>query len=368
MIFITIMSQFILYASLAILMGTFILKLMPETLRPSFEISSKWLYMSSSVIPIVAFVPNIQLLMILTPQFGFIDSLWTIISKYKVGHAWVAILLFTLVLLIVVSASTKSTKKILSVAIITLLIAIIAAMAYVSHASSMKPIAGEAFDFIHLFAVSIWLGILIIISFFSTNSNNWEAFLKWFSPTALVAFSAIALSGVLLIDAIVPAYVTGWASKYGQWLFIKHVLLLPLTFIVLGNGLFIKLKIEKPLFEPRTWVKIETGLLIAILAITAIFSEQQPPESFVQSENVSALFQIFNSSVVETGMTAHFQMTGIGIMFFLLTAVFIVLLVLTYFKEAAVIIVISMAIAVALCFYMGFNSITVFNFIGYCVT
>ena len=362
-----IISQFILYASLAILMGTFILQLIPENLRPSFAISNKWLYTSSTVIPFVAFVPNIQLISILAPQFGFIDSLWKIVSKYKVGHAWIAIMILSGLLLLVIYTLIKSNKKLYAVIAIFLLTAIMFAMAYVSHASSMSAIAGVAFDFIHLFSVSIWLGILLIIAFFTTNSNNWEAFLKWFSPTALVAFTAIALSGVLLTEAVVPAYVTGWASKYGQWLFIKHVLLLPLTFILLANAILIKLKIDKPLFEPRTWVKIEAGLLIGILAITAIFSEQQPPMPFVQTENLSAVFQLFNTSTLESGMTAHFQMTGIGLMFFLLTVVFIVLLVLSYIKEAPVSIAIAMAVAVALCFYMGFNSITMVDFIGYCI-
>jgi copper transport protein len=361
MMLLTIISQFILYVSLSLLMGTLILKLIPDALRPSFSIKAPWLYASTIALPIASFVPNIQLLRILAPQFGFLDSLSTVLFKYKVGNAWVAVVILAVLLYFIVSISIKHEKKLASVAGIFLVIAIIFAIAYVSHASTMSAIAGVAFDFIHLLAVSIWLGILLMISFFSTNANNWDAFLKWFSPTALVAFASIALSGVLLTDAIVPAYVTGWASDYGQWLFIKHVLLLPLTFIIVGNGVLIKLKIQKPLFEPRTWVKIEAGLLIAIIAITAIFSEQQPPLSVVQGDNISAVFQFFYGKSIEAGMTAYFQMTGFGLMFFLLTALFIALLIVSYLKETSPIISVSMAIAMALCFYMGFNSITFFS-------
>lgn len=361
MIFFAIVSQFILYICLSLLMGTFLLSCVPNPFRPSFNISYKWLYGSAIMIPFAAFIPNVSLLSILAPQFGLFHSIWTILSKYKVGHAYLAMVGFVILLLVLIVAFEKKASKLAAVASIAIIIAICLAMAYVSHASSMSDMAGVAFDFIHLIAVSIWLGILLIISFFSTDAANWEAFLKWFSPTALVAFTAIALSGVLMVDAIVPSYVTGWASSYGQWLFIKHVLLLPLTFIILSNALLVRLKINKPRFEVRTYVKIETYLLLGILAVTAIFSEHQPPMSVVKSDNLSAMFQLLYPSTVEAGMQAYFQMTGLGVVFFILTAVFIGILVVCYIIEAATAISISMIIAIAICFYMGFNFITFFS-------
>ena len=360
MILVTIISQFILYISLSLLMGTFLLSCVPVPFRPSFHIPVKWLYGSAIMIPFAAFIPNVLLLSILAPQFGVFHSIWTILSKYKVGHAWIAIVVFAILLLLLIAAFEKKASKLAAVASIVMIIAICLAIGFVSHASSMSGMAGVTFDFIHLISVSIWLGILLLISFFSSDAANWEAFLKWFSPTALVAFTAIALSGVLMVEEIVPAYVTGWASTYGQWLFIKHVLLLPLTFIILGNALLVKLKINKPLFEPRTWVKLETYLLLGILAVTAIFSEQQPPMSVVKSDNLSAVFELFYPSTVEAGMQAYFQMTGIGLSFFLLTAAFIGILVVCYFKQAKTIAV-SIIIAIALCLYMGFNFITFFR-------
>lgn len=361
MIGITIMSQFLLYASLASLMGTFILQVVPEKFRPQFSISNKWLIICAAMIPFAAFVPNIQLITIILPQFGFVDGLSTILLKYKVGHSWLAIVALTLVLVIMIRIMETNDKKILPIISSIVLTAIMAAMAYISHASSMIDMTGAVYDFIHLFSVSIWLGILIIISFFSTSKDNWEEFLKWFSPTALVCFTAVALSGVLMTEAIVPSYVTGWASVYGQGLFIKHILLLPLTFIILGNALLIKLKMQKPLFDPRTWVKIEVGLLIGILFFTAVFSEQQPPMFAVEAQDISAFFQLFYNGTLEAGMTAYFQITGMGIIFFLLTAVFIGLLVVSYIKETPIVVSISMAFAMALCFYMGFISIVFFS-------
>lgn len=359
MMALTIFSQFLLYISLALLMGTFILYCIPETVRPKIDISSKWLIGSAVIMPIVTFVPNIQLLTILTPQFGFVESLGMLLMKFKVGHSWLAAIGFTIILLIMIRQFMKKPSRLIAVMSIFILIAVMAAIGYISHAGSMTGIVGSVLDFVHLLAVSVWLGILVLMSFFSKDAQNWDAFLKWFSPVALVAFTSVALTGVLMTDTIVPGYVTSWSSNYGQFLFIKHVLLVPLTVIILANSLLIKLKMDKPLFEPRTWVRIETVLLVLILFITALYSEQQPPSFYVQE--ISPFFEMFYRSSIEAGMRGYLQMTGIGLGFFLLTALFIGLVIVSYIKQLPVVVSAAMTFALALCFYMGFMSIVFFK-------
>lgn len=359
MIALTIFSQFLLYISLALLMGAFVLYCVPETFRPKFDISPKWLIISAVILPIVTFVPNIQLLTILTPQFGLIESVGMLLMKFKVGHSWLAIVGFTIILLIVIRQFVKKPSKLIAVMSLFILISIMAAIGYISHAGSMTGIVGSVLDFVHLLAVSVWLGILVLMSFFSKDAQNWDAFLKWFSPVALVAFTAVALTGVLMTDTIVPGYVTSWSSNYGQFLFIKHVLLVPLTVIILANSLLIKLKMDKPLFEPRTWVRMETVLLVLILFITALYSEQQPPSFYVQE--ISPFFELFYRSSIEVGMRGYLQMTGIGLGFFLLTVLFIGLVIVSYIKQLPVVVSAAMTFALTLCFYMGFMSIVFFE-------
>ncbi|MEK4386133.1 CopD family protein [Solibacillus sp. FSL W7-1464] len=359
MMFLTIFSQFLLYVSLALLMGTFVLYFVPETIRPKIAVPAKWLIISAVILPIVTFVPNIQLLAILTPQFGLIESVGMLLMKFKVGHSWLVIVCFTIILLIITRQFVKNSSKLMAVMAIFVLIAIMAAIGYISHAGSMTGIIGSILDFVHLLAVSVWLGILILMSFFTKDAQKWEDFLKWFSPVALVAFTAVALTGVLMTDTIVPGYVTSWSSNYGQFLFIKHVLLVPLTVIILANSLLIKLKMNKPLFEPRTWVRIETILLVLILFITALYSEQQPPSFYVQE--ISPFFELFYRSSIEAGMRGYLQMTGIGLGFFLLTALFIGLVIVSYIKQLPVVVSAAMTFALTLCFYMGFMSIVFFK-------
>ncbi|MEK4628393.1 CopD family protein [Solibacillus sp. FSL R7-0682] len=360
-------SQFLLYISFAVLMGSLILKLIPSEYKPTISIREKWLYISAWSIPVFTFVPIIQLLVILQPQFGLIQSLQKILFSYKMGHAWLAIVGLSLIFVYILHQMQKSQHWLYPIINVTLLVAIQAGVAYASHASSMDSTVGFFNDWIHLIAVSCWFGVLLILSFFTLDSNNWEAFLKWFTPLALVSVTAIALSGVFLTETIVPAYVTGWSTFYGLGLFVKHVLLVPLAIVILANGLLIKLKINKKSFNPVLWVKLELAILFSILAITAIFSEHQPPMPFVQMENVSSLFQLFYTTPLTDGMIGHFQMTAIGLVFFLLTALFIALLIISYVKEAPLLISVLMILAIALCFYFGFISITVFNLEGYCV-
>lgn len=359
MMILTIFSQFLLYVCLALLMGTFVLCCIPETIRPKIVVPAKWLIISAVILLFVTFVPNIQLLTILTPQFGFVESLGMLLMKFKVGHSWLAVVGFTIILLIMIRQFMKKPSKLIAVMSIFILIAVMAAIGYISHAGSMTGIVGSVLDFVHLLAVSVWLGILVLMSFFSKDAQNWDAFLKWFSPVALVSFTAVALTGVLMTDTIVPGYVTSWSSNYGQFLFIKHVLLVPLTVIILANSLLIKLKMNKPLFEPRTWVRIETVLLVLILFITALYSEQQPPSFKVQE--ISPVFEMFYRSSIEAGMRGYLQMTGIGLGFFLFTALFIGLVIVSYIKQLPVVVSAAMTFALALCFYMGFMSIVFFK-------
>ncbi|ATP40556.1 hypothetical protein CSE16_11125 [Solibacillus sp. R5-41] len=367
MIVVTIVSQFILFVSLSILMGAFIMRLIPASLKPDISLPTKWIYASLWSIPIVTFAPILQLLVILLKQFGLFPSLLKIVMNYQVGHSWLATVVLTFILAALLLVSEKRASHLFTVIYLFILTAMIAAIAFASHAHAMGSTAGFFIDFIHLFAFSIWVGILLQVSFFATSYDNWEAFLKWFSPTAIAALTAVALSGVLLTETIVPDYVTGWSSPYGHWLFIKHVLLMPLIFIIFANGVLIKLQLSKPNFNPTIWTKLEAALLLLILLVTAIYSEHQPPMPFVQTDNVSLLFQWMLSMPLENGMTGHFQMNGTGVIFFILTAVFIGLFVVSFIKRAPLIISILLCLVMALCFYIGIMSITVFNFIGYCI-
>ena len=131
---------------------------------------------------------------------------------------------------------------------------------------------GITSDFIHLAAVSIWVGILLIVGWCSVNHENWLKFLSWFSMVAISCLVATALSGVLLMDILVDGYIDSWMVSYGQGLLIKHLFLLPVVFYALVNGFIVKFKLSKnPTFNPIPWIRVEGFILFVIFTITAIF-------------------------------------------------------------------------------------------------
>ena len=361
-----ILSQALLYFCFSILLGSFIVQAIPDSYKPTVNIKRKWLVLSTMAIPLLTFMPILQVVLILQPQFGFFTSLANVLISYKIGFAWDITLLLAIVLLIYLKIFNNHRSVSFSVFGVVQAILLIASVAWASHASSLEPLLGFIFDFTHLLSVSVWVGTVFVISWFSSDTKNWTQFLQWFSPTAMTAFGATALSGLFLTDLIVPDYTTGWSTDYGQGLLIKHLLIIPLAFYVLVNGLLVKLKLSKPGFNPIRWARIESIALLAIFCVTAIFSQQQPPIEFLTEETISSLFQFFYPDALELGMTGHLQMNWFGLLFFVLTAVFIALLLVSFFKNAPILIPMLMGVAIVICMYFALMSIVVFNFIGFC--
>ncbi|WP_332645818.1 copper resistance D family protein [Lysinibacillus sp. 54212] len=359
-------SEALLYFCFSILLGTFIVRLIPADYKPTILIDRKWLVYSAMAIPILTFMPILQIVFILQSQFGFLTSLANVLVSYKVGLAWSLIFLLSLMLLIYLKYFNTRSSVGYSMLGILLMLGIIASSAWASHAGSIEPLLGFIFDFTHLLSVSVWVGTLFVISWFSKDTKNWAAFLQWFSPTAMTAFGATALSGLFLTDMLVPDYTTGWSTDYGQGLLIKHLLLIPLVFYVLVNGLLVKLKLSKSGFNPIRWARLESILLLAIFGITAMFSQQPPPIEYVTTESVSSLFQFFYTASIEFGMTGHLQLNWTGLFFFVLSVVLIPFLLLSFFKNAPMFIPLLIGITMVVLVYFGLMSIVVFNFIGYC--
>lgn len=362
-----IISQALLYISFAFLMGYFLIQAIPSTLRPEVQIPQKYVFISIVAVPVLSLMPVIYVASALSERFGFISSFATVVTSYKIGFSWDIVLLISIELLIYFYFIRHRQSAFLHTVGALQVVLLIAAVAWASHAVTMEPVLGFIADFVHVLAVSVWVGLVLIISWFSTDKNNWEAFLKWFSPTAISAFGLTAISGLLLTDTLAPDYITGWSTAYGQGLLIKHIFLIPLVFYILVNGLLVKLKLKNPSFDPRPWAKLESIILLMIFVITAIFSQYEPPNPFLTEETVSSFFMFIYDTAVQSGMTGHLQMNWFGLLFIVLGVICIALILVSFFKRAPIWIPLMIGIGVVICFYFFFMSIVVFSFIDYCL-
>ena len=330
-----IISQILLYVCFAVLFGYYILSIVPPAHRPSISVAKRFLYWSVVGVLVGGFVPALYVVTFIAPRIGIIDSFVTVLTVYTVGQAWLVAVIIGAIMLICMKLWHQSSKVLYNLIQIVLLIGLVATVAWSSHASSVNFALGFSSDLLHLLSVSIWVGTLLVISWFATSSENWIAFLKWFTPVAALCFSITILSGIFLLEAMIPSYTDAWAVNYGQGLLIKHLFIIPLAFYALMNGVFVKARMEKnPMFNPIPWARLESVLLVVIFTITAIFSQQSPPMHSISASDVSAIFKLTYNGDIISGLTVGLGVNGFTILFVLLTFVFIVLSIIAFVKKA----------------------------------
>ncbi len=338
---VVIISQVLLYLCFSILVGSFMLFLVPSQYRPDMNISTRILLISAITLPVCAFLPVLNSILYIAPRLGLFESFKIVLTTYTVGNAWSFTILFSivLVLLILGERSTEKRRIFASLGALTTFLLILT-VAWSSHAGTVNPMIGIISDFLHITAVSIWVGILLIIAWCSSNKNNWLEFLKWFSMVALGCFTTTALSGLFLMDLMVDGYIDSWMVSYGQGLLIKHLFLLPLIFYALVNSLIVKYHLSKnDAYNPIPWVRVESIILLTIFAITAAFSQQSPPHgNYLTSDAVSPLFQLFNKGIINSSNTIGFVVNSNSVVFFFFSILFSGLSVLSFLKKAPIIV------------------------------
>lgn len=335
-----IISQVVLYLCLSVLTGTFLLLLVPDKYRPNIKIPKHLLMISIIALPISAFVPVLDIIAFIAPRLGFLESLKIVLTTFTAGTAWDFTLLCSILLALLIVFAKSTEKTIYGYLGSLLTMGLIFTVAWSSHAGSINPQVGIISDFLHLVAVSIWVGILLIIGWFSTNHENWLEFLSWFSVVAFSCLSVTVLSGLFMMDVIVEGYIDSWMVSYGQGLLLKHLFLLPLLFYALANGLIVKYKILKnSQFNPTPWIRLEGFLLFTLFTITAVYSQQPPPHgNYLTGEAISPLFRLFNKDVIDVGSRIGFVVNSTTVIFFFLSILFFGFLLLSFYKKASIII------------------------------
>ncbi|KOS67796.1 hypothetical protein AEA09_03975 [Lysinibacillus contaminans] len=337
---ILIISQALLYLFFSILVGSFILLLVPSKYRPDIKIPKRFLLISAIAIPILSFIPVLESILYIAPRLGLFESFKIVLTTYTVGNAWDFTLLGSVVLILLISLTRFPEKDIFAYLGAFVTFFLILTIAWSSHAGAVDPMLGIISDFIHLTAVSIWVGILLIIAWCSINQNNWLEFLSWFSMVAFGCLIATALSGLFLMDIMVDGYIDSWMVSYGQGLLLKHLFLLPLVFYALVNSLIVKHKLSKDdSFNPIPWIRVEGFILLTIFTITATYSQQSPPHgNYLTSDTVSPLFRLFHADIINYSNTIGFAVNLNTVLFFFLSILFIGLIALSFFKKASIIV------------------------------
>ncbi|MEK3989205.1 copper resistance D family protein [Robertmurraya sp. FSL R5-0851] len=278
MLVLMIISKTLLYLCFSLTFGTFLLTLIPNTHKPKVNVSKHILMIAIIGIPLSTFFPILQTILFLTPRIGFGESFQSVLTTFEVGKSWVFIFSVSFILIIFISSIDYQRKKLYGYIGAILTFILIVGVSWSSHASSISQFFGGLSHTLHFTAVSVWVGILIVISWFSTNYDHWLKFLNWFTPIALCCFVSTIISGLILMTLVITDYTNSWLFPYGQALLIKHILIIPLLIYAIINGIFVKRKIKRdPNFNPKTWTRIECIIILLIFTVTAVLGQQAPP-------------------------------------------------------------------------------------------
>ncbi|WP_067726867.1 copper resistance D family protein [Oceanobacillus damuensis] len=337
---VVMISQVLLYVCFSILAGGFLLLLIPSTYRPDVNIPTYYLLLSAITVPIFAFIPVLDTTLFIAQRLGFGEALQTVLLTYTVGNAWNFTLIGSALLVLIIALMESNEKRISSFIALLLTFGLMLTIAWSSHAGAMDPAIGIIGHFIHLAAISIWVGVVLVVGWCATNHHHWLRFLSWFSKLAIGCLAATALSGILLMDIMVDGYMDSWMVSYGQGLLMKHLFLIPLLFYALLNGLVVKYFISKDVaFNPIPWIRLEGIILFAIFTMTAIFTQQSPPHgNNLTDDAVSPLFRLFHDGIIDSGSTIGLTINIDIVYFFLLALLLLGLMIFSIYKKASIVI------------------------------
>lgn len=181
-----IVSEALLYLFFSILLGSFILQTVPISYRPGIVVRKRVLMLSLLGILILTFIPVLQLILIFYKDIGLALTIKSVLFTFEVGKAGIFTVILSIILLVYIAIVDLKRKVSYSLVGILFTIVLIITLGWASHAASLTEWTGFITHSFHFLAVSTWIGILLIVSWFSTNKGNWLNFLTWFTPVAII--------------------------------------------------------------------------------------------------------------------------------------------------------------------------------------
>ncbi len=361
MAFLSILSESLLYVSLSILMGSFLLFNIPDTYIPVLKVPKGVLLSAVASIPFLSVVPILEVAASLYGKLGFGQVLAAVLFTFDIGIAWVFTFFLSSLFFLFICGVELRRKRLHSVAGILLTISLILIVSFTSHAKSIAEYEGFLAHTLHFLAMSVWVGILFVAGWGSKSSDvkQWQRFLKWFTPVAIICFLLITASGFLLMSFVndLGEYVNAWTVSYGQALLWKHILLVPLLTFAAINALLLRGRLKKDSgFHPPPWLKAEGVLIYLVFTATAVLSKQEPPhniEEMIVSSGKSPIFDIFYQGNAASISAIFLGFEWIGLLFLLLSSAFLLCTVLSFWRKASVLFGLAASLLGAVTLYLG---------------
>ncbi|WOV86513.1 CopD family protein [Sporosarcina oncorhynchi] len=352
-------SESLLYLCFSLLMGTFIIQFIPERLKPTIHIPKRLVQLSVVGVVLFSVVPVIRVVLFLYEDIGLFSTMESVLSGFEVGRAWNLTVILAIFFYLFVSLFPVLKSKVLSGIALAFTLILLFALGWASHAASLTEWSGFVVHSLHFLAVTVWIGILLIVGWCSKDQKNWISYLKWFTPLAIVCFLTIAGTGLFLMTLVIEVndYADAWTVPYGQALLMKHLTIIPVLFFAFMNGFWIRRRLsrQEPI-NPVAWLKFESILLFFTFVATGVLGQQEPPHSIeimLAGSGPSALFDYFYLGVIDPAMSLHFSWNTLNVLFFIVAIIFMWLIIYSFKKKTAAVVPFFMGMFSVLSLYFG---------------
>ncbi|MCO4097488.1 MULTISPECIES: copper resistance D family protein [Macrococcoides] len=343
------LTEFILYICFSLLIGSLILYIVPEDKRTTLNVPKKLLYLTAILIPITVFFPFFRTASILAGDMGLWSTLMNVILTFEIGKAWLFISFISIILIFVLRARHLTEKLHLKMWALVLTLLMLFGYTNSAHAATITEWQGFIVHTLHFMSISIWIGILFVISWFSKDKHNWTPFLKWFTPVAIICLAIAIITGYFTMEIDIDSYDDVNASvlqeyqnslivNYGQALVLKHIFIISLVIFALINGFLFRKQQNNASFNPLKWARLESIYALVVFGLTAFMGQSWPPHqiySLVKTEGASPLFNaLYDGDIVNTIQNAeqggvfnvtmsfaleNYLLFALGLLFLLLT-------------------------------------------------
>ncbi|MFC5591479.1 copper resistance D family protein [Sporosarcina soli] len=352
-------SESLLYLCFSLLMGAFIIQFIPERLKPEISISKRLLQLAVLGVVIFSVAPVIRIILFLYEDIGLMLTMQNVLTGFEVGKAWNITVILAIFFYLFVSLFPVLKSKVLSGISLAFTFVLLLALGWASHGASLTVWSGFVFHSLHFLAVTVWIGILLIVGWCSKNQENWLAYLKWFTPLAIACFLTIVGTGFFLMTLVIDVNEYGdvWMLSYGQALLVKHLTIIPVLFFAFINGFWMKRKLKRQeQINPIPWLKFESVLLFFTFDSTGVLGQQEPPHSIeitLAGSGPSAIFDYFYTGIIEPSMRLQFGYNTLNILFFIVAIIFLWLIVYSFRKKTPAIVPFFMGMFSVLSLYFG---------------
>ncbi|PIC63028.1 copper resistance protein CopD [Sporosarcina sp. P13] len=352
-------SESLLYLCFSLLMGAFIIQFVPERLKPDIHISKRLIQFSVVGVVFFSVAPVLRVILFLYEDIGFELTMQNVLTGFEVGKAWNLTVILSIFFYLFVSFFPVLKSKVMSGISLVFTLILLLALGWASHGASLTVWSGFAFHSLHFLAVTVWIGILLIVGWYSKNQENWLAYLRWFTPLAIACFLTIMGTGLFLMKLVIDVheYVDAWTVPYGQALLVKHLSVIPVLFFAFINGFWMRCKLKmQEKINPIPWLKFESILLFFTFVSTGVLGQQEPPHSMkitLGSSGPSEIFAYFYPGIIEPSMSLQFGLNTISLLFFILSILFMWLILYSFRKKVSAVAPFFMGMFCILSLYFG---------------